>query len=195
MSGQTGDLIPPSDIIWDFDLSYDSNGDGNAGNDNDLNAADNDSFSVEGSTPPKVLYKEYKNYKVKLTAKDGTKSDTTIRDVNVKPIMTPLPPIPLFSYSKDGSLVTFKNKSMDGYGNKLKVTSACNESLALEFVAHQCYKYEWFVDYNPEPGSTNVSYKTLQNIVAQREGHKVKEWDFFISEVLSNIKHPEFLRK
>ena len=41
----------------------------------------------------------------------------------------------------------------------------------------------------------NVSYKTLQNIVAQREGHKVKEWDFFISEVLSNIKHPEFLRK
>jgi len=39
----------------------------------------------------------------------------------------------------------------------------------------------------------NVSYKTLQNIVSQRKGHKIEEWNFFINEILINIKHPEFL--
>lgn len=39
----------------------------------------------------------------------------------------------------------------------------------------------------------SVNYKTLRNMILQRRGHKLEEWDYFISEVLSNLKTPELL--
>lgn len=41
----------------------------------------------------------------------------------------------------------------------------------------------------------NLSYKTLQNIINQRQGHKLEEWTTFILSLKSQIRYPEFLFK
>jgi hypothetical protein len=40
-----------------------------------------------------------------------------------------------------------------------------------------------------------MSYKTLQNIVFQRSTHRLPEWRAFITQVLEQVEHPEFLKK
>ena len=40
----------------------------------------------------------------------------------------------------------------------------------------------------------NMNYATLQNIVCQRQSHKVKLWDEFIEKAMSSIQHPEFIK-
>ena len=40
-----------------------------------------------------------------------------------------------------------------------------------------------------------MSYKTLQNIISQREGHKLKHWKEFTDQVLDQIERPELLIK
>ena len=38
-----------------------------------------------------------------------------------------------------------------------------------------------------------TNYKTLRNILWQREGHRLKQWDTFRDAVLAQAKHPEWL--
>lgn len=38
-----------------------------------------------------------------------------------------------------------------------------------------------------------TNYKVLRNIIAQREGHRLKWWGVFIDAVRSQVQHPEFL--
>lgn len=38
-----------------------------------------------------------------------------------------------------------------------------------------------------------TNYKVLRNILAQREGHRLKWWGVFCSEVMKQAEHPEFL--
>ena len=38
-----------------------------------------------------------------------------------------------------------------------------------------------------------LNYKVLRNIIAQREGHRLKQWSVFIDEVRRQVQHPEFL--
>ncbi len=38
-----------------------------------------------------------------------------------------------------------------------------------------------------------MSYKTFQNMYFQRKNHKLKEWQDFLTSVLSQIDHPEFI--
>lgn len=40
-----------------------------------------------------------------------------------------------------------------------------------------------------------TNYKTLQNIIHQRQGHKSKKWDIFINMLLQQVEHPEYLSK
>lgn len=40
-----------------------------------------------------------------------------------------------------------------------------------------------------------LSYENMRNIVEQRRGHKLEEWDFFIDSIIPYVKHPEFLCK
>lgn len=40
-----------------------------------------------------------------------------------------------------------------------------------------------------------MPYNTLQNIYTQRHDHKLDEWKYFCSEILSHIEHPEFIVK
>lgn len=39
----------------------------------------------------------------------------------------------------------------------------------------------------------NTNYKVLRNIIQQREGHKLQEWDQFIREVTNQLDNPELL--
>ena len=39
----------------------------------------------------------------------------------------------------------------------------------------------------------NTNYKTLQNIIHQRENHRSKKWNIFIEQLLKQLQHPEFL--
>lgn len=38
-----------------------------------------------------------------------------------------------------------------------------------------------------------TNYKVLRNIIAQREGHRLKWWGVFISAVKAQVQHPEYL--
>ena len=40
-----------------------------------------------------------------------------------------------------------------------------------------------------------MSYKTLQNILNQREGHRLKHWEDFRNQILQQVEHPELLLK
>lgn len=46
-----------------------------------------------------------------------------------------------------------------------------------------------------ESRMVNVNYKTLQNIIHQRQCHKSQKWKTFIEMLLQQIQHPEFLIK
>lgn len=39
----------------------------------------------------------------------------------------------------------------------------------------------------------NLNYRTLQNIICQRQGHRLEEWGMFISKIQAQIQHPEYL--
>ena len=41
----------------------------------------------------------------------------------------------------------------------------------------------------------NTNYKTLQNIIHQRENHRSKKWNIFIEQLLKQLQHPEFLQQ
>jgi len=41
----------------------------------------------------------------------------------------------------------------------------------------------------------NCNYMVLQNIIRQRRGHRLKQWDVFIDSLLEQIEHPELLIK
>lgn len=38
-----------------------------------------------------------------------------------------------------------------------------------------------------------LNYKVLRNMFMQRHTHRLKYWKFFISEVIKQVKHPQFL--
>jgi len=140
-----GDPIDNKNVIWDFDISYDSNGDGNTGNDDDKINDDNESFTVNAINSPGeiiVKYKNYKIYRVKQTVTENNRSDYVIRKIKLFPISTQLPPLPLFIYSKDGETITFVNKSQDSDGNYLTEDNACTTD--QEPIINNCYKYSWF---------------------------------------------------
>ena len=39
-----------------------------------------------------------------------------------------------------------------------------------------------------------TNYKVLRNIIAQRQGHRLKLWDVFIGEIMKQVEHPELLQ-
>jgi hypothetical protein len=41
----------------------------------------------------------------------------------------------------------------------------------------------------------NLNYEVLRNITNQREGHRLKYWDMFNEAILTQVQHPELIRK
>lgn len=39
----------------------------------------------------------------------------------------------------------------------------------------------------------NTNYKTLQNIIFQRQNHRSKKWNIFIEQLLKQLQHPELI--
>ena len=60
-------------------------------------------------------------------------------------------------------------------------------------------EWEALKDYLPEGFLQRrivcVSYKTLQNIVKQRQSHKLKEWQDFINGLMFEIEHPYYIKE
>lgn len=40
-----------------------------------------------------------------------------------------------------------------------------------------------------------INYMTIQNIIKQRTGHRLKMWDMFIDSLLLQVEHPELLKQ
>jgi hypothetical protein len=40
-----------------------------------------------------------------------------------------------------------------------------------------------------------INYMSLQNIIKQRTGHRLKMWDIFINRILAQVEHPKLLRQ
>ena len=40
-----------------------------------------------------------------------------------------------------------------------------------------------------------TNYKTLRNILWQREGHRLHQWETFCSAILSQVAHPELIKE
>ena len=38
-----------------------------------------------------------------------------------------------------------------------------------------------------------MNYSSLQNVIKQRKGHRLSHWEVFISEIMSQVEHPELL--
>jgi hypothetical protein len=38
-----------------------------------------------------------------------------------------------------------------------------------------------------------INYMTLQNIINQRKGHRLKFWDDFIGQIVSQVQHPDLI--
>jgi hypothetical protein len=38
-----------------------------------------------------------------------------------------------------------------------------------------------------------LNYGVLRNMIAQRTGHRLKWWGFFINEITAQVQHPEYL--
>jgi len=40
-----------------------------------------------------------------------------------------------------------------------------------------------------------INYMSLQNIIKQRTGHRLKMWDMFINKLLTQVEHPKLLKQ
>ena len=40
-----------------------------------------------------------------------------------------------------------------------------------------------------------MNYKCMQNIIEQREGHRLIEWGIFCDTIMKEIEHPEFIKR
>ena len=164
---QTGSTI---ELIWDFDTSLDTNGDGSEDGDDDkisTNAQTKDSF-VLSAMDEKIVELQYQKLDrkvgVKLTVRE-TDSDGNIREDSVTRQLTLLdpailpgaagaaastPPQANFQIKKNGTIVEFFNFSTDSQGAPLNDNS-------------QGYLYHWDYDQMSEPGTASYPENTDNN--------------------------------
>jgi hypothetical protein len=120
---------------------------------------------------PRLIWPECDQYKVATT----TLSESTIHTLGKRTLNQDD-----FETKIDDDMLEIVNKKILQYKNKeidlLKLKSHLPEGFLQRRI--------W-----------NFNYATLQNIVQQRENHRLKLWQKFIDEMLLQVKHPEFLVK
>lgn len=134
--------------VWDLDMDFDTNGDGNTSNDNDIsgnNPPSNDHFTITSTNPdPVITYSmALKDIKTKLTVIE-TVGGQQIKDSVERPVVFAFstkysPPQANFNIEKQGTIVNFKNYSTDSRGNPLSANSTG-------------YRTLWDLDLSKEPG-------------------------------------------
>ncbi len=133
--------------IWDLDTNFDTNGDGNSQNDDDIsgnNPPSNDHFTITSTNPdPVITYSMgIKTVGAKLTIVETVGGqqlkDIVERNFNFDFSTQYSPPQANFNIEKQGTIVNFKNYSTDSRGNPLSTNSIGYESL-------------WDLDLTKEP--------------------------------------------
>lgn len=122
---------------------------------------------------PRCWWSEYDTYKVATTAN----SSSTMHTLDKRQVESS-------DFEADTSLESIE---------------AFNKCL-LSYKDSMCEKYKdiSFLKMNLPEGwlqerQVCINYMTLQNIVSQRKGHRLKYWDVFIDAVLLQIAHPELI--
>lgn len=124
---------------------------------------------------PRCWWSEYDTYKVATTAN----SSSTMHTLDKRPVTE----ADFSSYTAPFQIDAF-NEVLEKYRT---------EGSAL-------YKDITFLKNNLPEGWLQerqlcINYMTLQNIIKQREDHRLKHWKVFVNEVLQQCKHPELLKE
>ena len=122
---------------------------------------------------PRCWWSEYDTYKVATTANSAStmhtldKREVTIQDFEPG---THLDVIDFFNLC----LKDYKNPSTARHKN----ISALKMNLPKGWLQER---------------QVCINYLTMQNILSQREGHRLKQWKVFRDEILRQVEHPELL--
>ena len=124
---------------------------------------------------PRCWWSEYDTYKVATTANSSStmhtldKRETTIEDYAIG---TSLQSIEAFNKC----LIDYKNPESIYFKDITRLKVNLPEGWLQE--RQLC-----------------INYMTLQNIISQRNKHRLKFWDVFIKEILKQVHHPELLQQ
>lgn len=124
-------------------------------------------------TAPRYWWQEFDTYRVGVTKQ----SESTMHTLTKRPLQ-----IDDFEFITDEYLV-YLNKLIEDYKNADKDTRT-EKLILLKSSLPEGFLQRRIVCTN---------YKTLQNIVIQRSNHRLPHWKTFISFLLENLEHPEFL--
>ena len=124
---------------------------------------------------PRCWWSEYDTYKVATTAN----SASTMHTLDKRPVdrrdfeeNTPIESISAFN----SSLLEYKNPESPFHKDIGYLKTGLPEGWLQE--RQVC-----------------INYMTLQNILSQREGHRLKMWQVFREQILAQVEHPELLVK
>lgn len=122
---------------------------------------------------PRCWWSEYDTYKVATTAN----SSSTMHTLD-KRFVTPDD----FSEETSFESILAFNVALQHYKNESSREYKDITTLKM------CLPEGWL-----QERQVCINYMTLQNIINQREGHRLKQWSVFITEVLKQVSHPELL--
>jgi len=81
----------------------------------------------------------------------------------------------------------------EDFEGRLITRSALNE-INLAIIAKDLMKAKAYLPSSfKQRRIISTNYKALRGMIRQRTGHKLWEWELFISEVKRQVQHPEFL--
>lgn len=118
---------------------------------------------------PRLLWPECDQYKV------GT---TTLSESTVHTLSKSLCTMEDFLTGTDPRIVDILNEKIVEFQNKKIDITELKANLPEGFLQRRVW---------------NMNYANLQNIVCQRETHRVKLWNRFINELVPQMDYPEFI--
>lgn len=116
-------------------------------------------------TAPRAWYSEYDTYKVATTANSSSSMHTLSKE-----------PVTAANFEEGTSKLLIDNL------NQLILDKADITTLKMNLP-------EGYL----QTRQICVNYLSLQNIIRQRRGHRLKMWDVFIDSILEQVEHPELL--
>ena len=124
---------------------------------------------------PRCWWSEYDTYKVATTAN----SSSTMHTLDKRPVTWKDFDVDVEDWQIEGF-----NRSLESYKT---VGSPYHKDIT-------CLKMNLPEGWLQER-QLCINYMTLQNIIKQREDHRLKHWKVFVNEVLQQCKHPELLKE
>lgn len=90
----------------------------------------------------------------------------------------------------------FCKKFEPGTMNEYKVNEIYNELDGLSSETEKLIKAKQLLPSSfIQRRIWKMSYKTLRNIILQRKNHRLPHWKKFVTDVLSQVKHPEYFEE